>query len=85
MHIRTLVPNFRRSTLKRNVAGSCEKLVQVIKLSFRPKRLQSRVWYVNPIPEFGRDLSAHAYPKFIPSEKMISFVISTVNTILSTL
>jgi len=68
-----------------NVAGYYEILLQVIKLSFHLKRPQSLLWLVNPYRVFGRHFAAHVYPKFIPSEKKISLVFSTVNTILSTL
>ena len=53
--------------------------------TFHPKRQQPLLWNVNPTPSFARDISAHAYPKFIPSKKITSLVISTVNTILCAL
>jgi hypothetical protein len=82
MYIGSMVPIFLRITLKMNVAGHSEK---VIELSFYPKRPHSLLWVVNPNPAFGRHFAVHVYPKFIPSEKTISLVISTINTILSTL
>jgi len=71
MYIGTMVPIFRRITLKMNVAGHYENLLQVIELSFHPKRPHSLLWLVNPNPEFGRHFAAHAYPIFIPSDKKI--------------
>jgi hypothetical protein len=68
-----------------NVTGYYENLLQVIKLSFHPKRPYYVLWLVNPKPAFGHHFAAHVYPKFIPPEKKISLVISTVNTILSIL
>jgi hypothetical protein len=80
-----MVPILLRITLKMNVAGHSGNLLQVIELSFYPKRPHSLLWLVNPNPAFGRHFAVHVYPKFIPSEKKISLVISTINTILSTL
>jgi len=80
MYIGTMVQIFRRIALNMSVAGYYENLLPVILLSFYTKRPHSLFWLVKPNQTFGRHFVAHVYPKFIPSEKKIFLVISTVNT-----